>query len=88
MSQYDDIMLKGEKVNMPSAMTQNMLEKIHTGHMDIERSKQKARDALFWPEMGKTTLQSTRPGRVIKPRSILDLWIVQDVGGLLPTVTK
>ncbi|XP_041867384.1 uncharacterized protein K02A2.6-like [Melanotaenia boesemani] len=53
LSQYDGILFKGDKIIVPSALKQHMLEKIHTGHMGIERSKQRARDALFWPKMGK-----------------------------------
>lgn len=30
-----------------------MLEKIHTGHMGVEKSKQRTRDVLFWPSMNK-----------------------------------
>ena len=30
-----------------------MLAKIHTCHLSIVKCKQKARDILFWPGMGK-----------------------------------
>lgn len=30
-----------------------MIQRIHTGHMGIEKSKHRARDLLFWPGMGK-----------------------------------
>lgn len=53
ISHYDGIIFKGDKIIVPAALRSSMLERIHTGHMGIERSKQRARDALFWPGMGK-----------------------------------
>lgn len=49
----DGIVLKGEKIIVPQSLRNNMLQKIHTGHMGVEKSKQRARDVLFWPGMGK-----------------------------------
>ncbi|CAI5671962.1 unnamed protein product [Oreochromis niloticus] len=53
ISHFHGIIFKGDKIIVPTALRNNMLERIHTGHMGIERSKQRARDALFWPGMGK-----------------------------------
>lgn len=53
ISHYQGILFKGDKIIVPAALRQNKLEKIHTGHIGIERSRQRARDALFWPGMGK-----------------------------------
>lgn len=30
-----------------------MFERIHAGHLGVEKSKNRARDLLFWPGMGK-----------------------------------
>jgi hypothetical protein len=32
-------------------MRQEMLMRIHTGHMGIQKSKERARDVLYWPGM-------------------------------------
>lgn len=52
ISYYEGILFKSDKIIVPASLRQNLLEKIHTGHMGIERSKQRARDDLFWPGMG------------------------------------
>lgn len=50
---YHSIIFKGDKNIVPTALRNNMLERIHIGHIGIECSEQGARDALFWPGMGK-----------------------------------
>lgn len=49
----DGILFKGEKIIVPHTLREDMLARIHTGHMGIEKCKQRARDVLFWPGMGK-----------------------------------
>lgn len=56
----DGIVLKGEKIIVPQSLRNNMLQKIHTGHMGVEKSKQRARDVLFWPGMGKQIEQTVQ----------------------------
>ena len=51
LSEVDDILLKGERIIIPPALRPEMLAIIHTGHLGIERSKQRARDIMFWPGM-------------------------------------
>ena len=53
MSEVNDIILKGEKLVIPLNMRSEMLAKIHTCHLGIVKCKQRARDILFWPGMGK-----------------------------------
>ena len=53
MSEVNDIILKGEKLVVPPSMRVEMLAKIHTCHLDIVKCKQRARDILFWPRIGK-----------------------------------
>ena len=53
MSIANDIILKGEKLVIPLSMREEMLTKIHTCHLGIVKCKQRARDILFWPRMGK-----------------------------------
>ena len=51
LSEIDGIILKGERVLVPPSMRKEMLERIHQGHMGIEKSKRRARDVLYWPGM-------------------------------------
>jgi len=49
----NDIIFKGEKIVIPSALRSEMLQKIHIGHMGMEKCKLRAKDVLFWPGMNK-----------------------------------
>ena len=51
LSELDGIILKSERILVPSSMRKEMLERIHQGHMGIEKSKRRARDVLYWPGM-------------------------------------
>ena len=53
LSEVNDVILKGEKLVVPLSMRGEMLAKIHTCHLGIAKCKQKERDILFWPGMGK-----------------------------------
>ena len=41
------------KIVIPSALRKEMLAKIHTSHLGIVKCKQRAKDVLFWPGMGR-----------------------------------
>ena len=49
----NDIIFKGEKIVIPRSLRDEMLGKIHTGHIGIEKCKLRAKDILFWPGMSK-----------------------------------
>ncbi|KAL0149263.1 hypothetical protein M9458_055497 [Cirrhinus mrigala] len=53
ISEIDGIMFKGEKIIVPQSLRKDMLDRIHTGHMGMEKCKHRARDLLFWPRMGQ-----------------------------------
>ena len=51
LSVCNDNIFKGEKVIIPSSMQQEMLHKIHSSHLGVEKCKRRARDVMFWPGM-------------------------------------
>lgn len=51
LSIIDGIMFKGERIVVPEALRPEMLIKIHTSHLGIEKGLQRARQVLFWPRM-------------------------------------
>ena len=51
MSELNGVVLRGERIAILPSMRKEMLEKIHHGHMGIEKSKRLARDTLYWPGM-------------------------------------
>ena len=53
ITEIDGIMFNGAKIIIPKPMRQEMLMRIHTGHMVIHKSKERARDVLYWPGMTK-----------------------------------
>ena len=53
ISVYDGIVFKGERVIIPYVMQAAMLKLLHSSHQGIVRTKQLARDTLFWPSMNK-----------------------------------
>lgn len=53
LSETRGIILKGEKVVVPHSLRKEMLDKIHTAHLGIVKSKKCAKDVLFWPGIGR-----------------------------------
>ena len=53
INEINGIIFKGEKIVIPKSMRQEILTKIHTGHMGIQKSKERARDVVYWPGMSK-----------------------------------
>ena len=48
---YDGIIFKGERVVIPKSMQSDMLHLIHYSHQGLVKSKQLARDVIFWKGM-------------------------------------
>ena len=46
-------MFKGMTIIIPRVMRDEILMKIHTGHMGFQKSKERARDVEHWPGMSK-----------------------------------
>ena len=49
LSFEDGLIFKGTRIIIPKCMQQEMLKTIHEPHLGIVKSKQLARDAIFWP---------------------------------------
>ena len=49
----DSIVFKSRKIIIPKALQSEMLGRIHTGHMGVQKCKERAHDVLFWPRMCK-----------------------------------
>lgn len=45
------LVLKGQKIIVPKPLREEMLERLHEGHLGINKTLMKARDLLFWPGM-------------------------------------
>ena len=53
LSTYNGIVYKGERIVIPRDMRPQILEILHKPHLGIVRTKQRARDAVYWPGMNK-----------------------------------
>ena len=51
LSEADGVLLKGERLIIPSCLRHDILQRIHMGHMGITKCTQRAREVVFWPGM-------------------------------------
>ena len=51
LSILDGLVLKGVRIVIPEQCKNEVLEKLHEGHFGIERTKLRARDTVYWPEI-------------------------------------
>ena len=51
ISLIDGVVFKGERIVIPAALRPEMLSKIHSSHLGVEKCLQRARQLLFWPNM-------------------------------------
>ncbi|XP_062610112.1 uncharacterized protein LOC134271904 [Saccostrea cucullata] len=54
LSYADGLILKGTKIVIPNSLRKEMLQKIHTGHLGIEKCRQRARQIMYWPGMNQS----------------------------------
>ena len=53
MSTSDGLLFAGERIVIPKSMRQEMLQILHEPHMGMEKTKSRARTAIFWPGMSR-----------------------------------
>ena len=46
-----DLVLKGERIIVPSSMQKEIKDLLHTGHVGIERCIRSARESIYWPAL-------------------------------------
>ena len=54
---YNGIIVKGDRVVIPSSLVNDVLKDIHSGHLGIEKCRLRARASVFWPNMNKDIAQ-------------------------------
>nr|XP_039272273.1 uncharacterized protein K02A2.6-like [Styela clava] len=47
----ENLLLKGERIIIPTKLRPNILERVHIAHFGIEKTKSRARDSVFWPNI-------------------------------------
>ena len=64
ISYAEGLLLKGNCVVVPSSMRKDIKNRIHQGHLGIERRRSKARQVVFWPRMSVEILRTWSQGTV------------------------
>ena len=49
ITEMNGILMKGERVIVPSSLRKEMKARIHEGHLGNEKCKARARETMFWP---------------------------------------
>lgn len=47
----DNLVLKGNRIVLPTVLQPEILKRLHTGHMGMEKTKRRARNIVYWPNM-------------------------------------
>nr|XP_061820643.1 uncharacterized protein K02A2.6-like [Nerophis lumbriciformis] len=53
LSVVDGLLLKRNRIVIPQTLRQDILQRIHEGHLGIEKCKRRARDTVYWPGINK-----------------------------------
>ena len=51
------LVIKGHRIVIPLEQREEILQQLHIGHFGIEKTKQRARDAVYWPRLN-TNIES------------------------------
>ena len=47
----EGLVFKGERIIIPSALRRDTLRRIHTRHLGMVKTKNRAKEVMFWPGM-------------------------------------
>ena len=64
LSVEDSIILKGGRIVIPTSMQKDILKKLHTPHMGMEKTKLLAKSSVFWPSISNDIEQVTRQCKI------------------------
>lgn len=56
----DGIILKGNRITVPPSLKRHMIKLVHESHLGMVKSKQRAREVLFWPGMSADIEEAVR----------------------------
>ena len=57
LSVQNGLLLSGCRIVVPTAMKQDILEKLHTGHLGIVKCRERARQSVWWPGLSTQLVQ-------------------------------
>ncbi|XP_060600965.1 uncharacterized protein K02A2.6-like [Ruditapes philippinarum] len=53
ISVENDLIFRGHTIVIPKILRNELVQKVHTGHMGITKTLERAKDSIFWPGMSK-----------------------------------
>ena len=53
ISIVNDLLMRGNRIIIPTSLREEMLDKIHLGHQGINKCRERARQSLWWPGLSK-----------------------------------
>ena len=53
LSILDGLILKGTRIIIPKSCQDELLMKLHEGHFGVDRTKLRARDSVYWPNINR-----------------------------------
>jgi hypothetical protein len=53
MSEIEGVIMKGDRIVIPTVLRSEMLARVHDSQMGIEKCRRRARDIIFWPKMNE-----------------------------------
>ena len=51
LATHQGILLKGDRIIIPRRMRQEIMNRLHTAHLGVVKTKQRARTCVFWPNI-------------------------------------
>ena len=53
LSVENGLLMRGNRVVIPSALRLEMLDRLHTGHQEITKCRERARQSMWWPRLSQ-----------------------------------
>ena len=53
LSIEEGLIFRGQKIVIPKSLRAEMLKQVHTGHLGVTKTLERAKNNIFWPDMTK-----------------------------------